>query len=261
MLKTLTLLFLALASAKASPILGSAQNFAVLGGNITNAGATTINGDLGLYPGSSITGLGSITLTGILHSGDGIALQAQGDILAAWTTLSAMPATTDLTGQDLGTVGTLTPSIYMFSSSAVLTGALTLDFGNNANSAFVFLVGSSLTTAPGSSVTVINGGAHNSIYWVVGSSATLGTSTGFAGNILADQSVTLNTTASICGRVIALNGAVTLDTNSVSNNCAPQDFGSLGFSGGTDPATNEVPEPSSLWMVGGGFIAYLRRKR
>ena len=195
----------------------TAASFAVLGGStVTNTGATTVNGDLGVSPGSAVTGFPPGTVTGgTIHAADAVAAQAQSDVTTAYNSLAGQACTADLTGQDLGGK-TLTPGVYCFSSSAQLTGALTLDAQGNAGAVFVFKIGSTLTTASGSSVLMINGGSPCNVFWQVGSSATLGTTTSFLGNILALTSITLNTGASVSGRALARNGAVTMDTNTVS---------------------------------------------
>lgn len=215
-----SLLFISIPAA-AQVSLGTAQNFGVLGGSaVTNTGASTVNGNVGVSPGSSVTGFPpGVVVGGAIHSNDAVAQQAQNDLTTAYNNIAATPCTTDLTGQDLGGL-TLTPGVYCFASSAQLTGALTLDALGNPNALFLFKIGSTLTTASGSTVTVINNGGSscNKAYWQVGSSATLGTGTSFTGDILALTSITLTTGANTSGRTLARNGAVTLDTNNV-NTC------------------------------------------
>jgi type VI secretion system secreted protein VgrG len=151
----------------------------------------------------------------MIHSADAVADQAQADLTAAYDAIVATPTLVDLTGTDLGGL-TLPPSVYGFDTSTQLTGTLTLDAQGNPDAVFVFKIGSTLTTATGSSVVVINGGSNCRVFWQVGSSATLGTTTAFVGNVLALTSITLNTGASTSGRALARNGAVTLDGNDVA---------------------------------------------
>ena len=197
--------------------LGTAQSFAVLGGStVTNTGSSTVYGNLGVDPGLAVIGFPPGLVTGgTIHAGDAVALQAQNDIITAYNTLAGQAPTDDLTGKDLGGM-TLVPGVYHFSSSAQLTGALTLDAQGNSSAVFVFQIGSTLTTASNSSVLILNGGQDCNVFWQVGSSATLGTTTAFKGNILALTSITLNTRAAVSGRALARNAAVTMDTNDVS---------------------------------------------
>jgi len=175
-----------------------------------------ITGDLGVSPGSSVTGFPPGTVTGgTIHAADAAAAQAQVDLTTAYNAVASTPCTANLTGQDLGGL-TLTPGVYCFDSSAQLTGILTLNAGGNPNAAFLFKIGSTLTTASASLVLVTGGGSNCNVFWQVGSSATLGTGTSLAGNILALTSITLTTGSGVSGRALARNGAVTLDTNSVA---------------------------------------------
>ena len=136
--------------------------------------------------------------------------------------------------------------VGFFSSLAQLTGSLFLDFLGNSNSMFVFQIGTTLTTASGSSVSGVNGLLGSGVYWQVGSSATLGTTTSFMGSIIADQSVTLTTNASIaCGRAIALVGAVTMDTNVISTDCTNSQI----------PSVTATPEPATLALFAPGLLA------
>lgn len=228
--------FVMTAGAATAPGLGAAASYAVLGGQtVTNTGSTTITGDVGVSPGSSVTGFPPGIVTGTIHAADANSLQAQSDVTTAYNTLAAEPCTADLTGQDLGGL-TLTEGVYCFSTSAQLTGQLTLDAQGNANAVFTFEIGSTLTTASSSSVLLINGGVDCNAFWQVGSSATLGVTTVFKGNILALTSITLNTGANISGRALAQNGAVTLDTNHI-------DF--LGCAAATDTPTPAPTDTST----------------
>jgi len=203
--------------AQSVPPLGSAQTFAVLGAStVTNMGPTAVTGDLGVSPGTSITGFPPGTVTaGALHPGDAAAVAAHADAQTAYSDLLAEPCGTNLSGMILGTspgAVTLPPGVYCFNSSAQLTGNLTL----SGNGVYVFQIGSTLTTASNSSIVLSNGAKATNVFWQVGSSATFGTATVFVGSILAAVSVTVTTDTSVVGRVFALSGAVTLDTNTIT---------------------------------------------
>ena len=203
------------------PPLGTAASFAVLGGQtVTNTGPTVVNGDLGVSPGTAVTGFPPGVVHGAIHKADAVALQAQKDVTIAYVNAAGQPCTVKLTGQDLGGK-TLTSGVYCFSSSAQLTGHLTLDGQGNASSVFLIQIGSKLTTASNASVSLIHGAQPCNIFWQVGSSATVGTNTSFTGNILALTSISALTGARFNGSLYARNGAVTLDDNTITRSpCA-----------------------------------------
>lgn len=200
--------------------LGTASDFAVLAGSgITVAGAvnsTTITGDIGTFPTTSITGLGNVVLNGVNHGGDTVTQIAKSDLVTAYNDAAGRSVTGTVVAGSLGTL-TLASGVYSDGGfSFDLTGVLTLDAQGNADAVWVFQTGSTLITASNSSVLLINGGQACHVFWQVGSSATLGTDSSFAGNILAMTSITANTGASVIGRLLARNGAVTLDTNTIT---------------------------------------------
>ncbi|MEU8266904.1 ice-binding family protein [Sphaerisporangium sp. NPDC049002] len=210
------------ASAQAAPVaLGAASTFGVLAGTtVTNTGATVVTGDLGVSPGTAVTGFPPGTITGARHAGDPAAAAAQVSLTAAYNdAASRTPATTVPT--ELGGT-TLTPGVYNSASGTFqITGKLTLDAQGDPNAVFIFQTASTLVTASASTVTLVNGASPCNIFWQVGSSATLGTNSSFAGNILALTSITVTTGVTVNGRVLARNGAVTLDTDAITVPACP----------------------------------------
>ena len=239
------------AAAQTAPPLGTTTTFAVLGGStVTNTGTSVLTGDLGVWPGLAITGFPPGTVTGTTHAGDAVAQQAQSDLTTAYNNLAGQACGTNLTSQDLGGM-TLTPGVYCFSTSAQLTGTLTLNAQGNPAAVFIFQIGSTLTTASSSVVQVINGGSNCNVFWQVGSSATLGTTSQVAGSILALQSITLTTSASVSGQLLARNGAVTLDTGTVgvcAPVCPPITVNPATLPSGGQPA---VPYSATISATGG----------
>ncbi len=235
-------------AALTAPSVGSAQSFAVLAGStVTNTGPSTVAGNLGVDPGLAVTGFPpGLLVGGVIHAGDAVSLQAQSDVTAAYNVLAGEPCDLDLSGKDLGGL-TLTQGVYCFSSSAQLTGTLTLDAEGNPDAVFLFQIGTTLTTASDASVRVTNGGLECNIMWQVGSSATIGTTTAFLGDVLALTSITVTTGARVSGRVLARNGAVTLDTNVISAaSCSPAlDSGVAPVADlGSAPAVDLAPSPT-----------------
>lgn len=244
-LSSLLLPCLALSAYANTINLGTAGGYVVLAGSaVTNTGATTLNGNLGVSPGCAISGGGTMTVTGTTNMCNAAALKAQSDLTAAYIAALGLKSTGNLTGQDLGGMS-LTTGVYSFSSSADLATGTTLTLTGLPGALFVFQIGTALTTGSGSAVIFIDSLTGKpmtdpNIFWVVGSSATLGTSTKFEGNILALSSITLDTSASItCGSALARNGAVTLQGNTIS-----------GCGGGA----STVPEPTTISLLGTGLL-------
>lgn len=213
--------------------MGTAALFSVLGGStISNTGPTVVDGNVGVWPGSAVTGFPpGILAGGTMYPGDAVAQQAQSDLTSAYNFAAGQTCAggNDRTGIDLG-AASLFPDVYCFASNAQLTGTLTLDAQSDPNSVFIFQIGTTLTTATNSSVVFANGG-HGRVFWQVGSSATLGTNTTFIGSVLATTSISLNAGATIGeGRALARNGSVTLDSNTISS-------------------ATLVPEPSALSLL------------
>jgi uncharacterized repeat protein (TIGR01451 family) len=196
--------------------LGTAANFAVLAGStITNTGLTTINGDVGLSPGTSVTGFPPGQVNGTIHVGDSVALQAQADLTAAYDDAAARPVSATIPTGLGGT--TQTPGVYDSAAGTFgIDGTLTLDAQGDPNAVFIFEAAATLTTGSASNVLLINGAQASNVFWVAGA-ATLGISSTLVGSILAVTSITMTTDATIDGRALALNGAVTLDTSTITN--------------------------------------------
>jgi hypothetical protein len=262
-LKKLTTLFVGLLFTiclKAQITLGpTVDTFGVLAGStVTNSGPTVVLGNLGVSPGTAITGFAGIApggpglVSGTINSANGLAAQAQSELTAAFNA-AAGAASTGVASADLGGQ-TLFAGVYTNATSIGITGTLTLDAQGNPNAQFIFQMGSTLTTASSSTVLLINGAQASNVYWKVGSSATLGTTSTFAGNILAQASISLGTGAVLQGRALARTGAVTLLSNTIT---AP-----AGGSGPPPPLV--TPAPSSLILVTtalAGVVIFRTRKR
>ena len=231
-----------LATANPAPVdLGSASAFAVTaGGGIIVGGpadSTTITGDIGTYPTATITGPGNIALTGVNQADDAVTQAAKNYLNTAYNDAAgrshgaSYAGGFDLVGQ------TLDSGVYNDGSSLFLSGTLTLDAQGNSDAVWIFQTGTSFITSSDSKVILLGGAQANNVYWQVGSSATLGTSSELVGNLMALLDITANTGASVDGRLLALNGAVSLDNNTIA---IP-----VGASG-----TATTPEPSILAILG-----------
>jgi hypothetical protein len=247
-------------SVKAQITLGpSVDTFGVLAGStVTNSGPTVVIGNLGVSPGTAVTGFTGIApggpgiVSGAIHSADAFAALAQNELTAAYNAAAGAASTATKAG-DLGGQ-TLFAGVYTSSSSLGITGTLTLDAQGNPNAQFIFQIASTLTTATGSNVLLINGAQPSHVFWQIGSSATLGTSSSLSGNILALSSISLGTGATLQGRALARNGAVTLLSNTITS--------PPGQSGPPPPLV--TPAPSSLILVTTALLGlglYQMRKR
>jgi Ice-binding-like len=245
-----TLLFASSAmGATATVGLGSAASFSVLGGEtVTNTGPTTMFGDLGLSPGSSVTGAPHVL--GQTHIDDAVAIGAKNALTTAYNNAASRPsngsAGTDLAGQ------TFLPGVRTASSSLLLSsGSVTLDAQGDPNAVFIFQIDSTLITGSSTTILLAGGAQACNVFWQVGSSATLGTGTHFVGTIMASASITATTAATIHGRLLARTGAVTLDTNTITTStCASSASGSGGGTETTTPA--EATKLAEATTGGGG---------
>jgi hypothetical protein len=251
LLGSLSLLFASSAfGATATVGLGTAASFSVLAGStVTNTGPTTMFGDLGLSPGSSVTGAPHVL--GATHVDDAVAIGAKSSLTTAYNDAAGRPsngsAGTDLAGQ------VFLPGVRTASTSLLLSsGSVTLDAQGDPNAVFIFQIGSTLITESNTSVSLVNGAQACNVFWQVGSSATLGTGTRFVGTIMAQASITADTAATIHGRLLAQTGAVTLDTNTITtSNCASSVSGSGGGTEATTPAETTALGETSPGAGGG----------
>jgi hypothetical protein len=236
-----TMLFASSAlGATATVGLGSAASFSVLGGStVTNTGPTTMFGDLGLSPGSSV--IGAPHVLGQTHVDDAVAIGAKNALTTAYNDAASRPsngsAGSELAGQ------TFLPGVRTASSSLLLSsGSVTLNAQGDPNAVFIFQIGSTLITESNTTVLLVNGAQACNVFWQVGSSATLGTGTRFVGTIMALASITANTGATIHGRLLAREGAVTMDTNTITTSNCPSS--ASGSGGGTETTTGAVVPPT-----------------
>ncbi len=243
------------ALAETAPVgLGTAGSFAVLAGTtVTNTGPSTISGDLGVSPGTAVTGFPpGIVSNGTIHSADGVAAGAQSDLTTAYNDAAGRSPTANVPAF-IGAGQTLAPGVYKASSSLDVGGSLTLDAGGDPNAVFIFQAPSTIVTDSASSVILTNGAQACNVFWQVGSSATLGTNSAFTGSILALTSISVETGDTIAGRALARNGAVTLDDDTITSpTCAsapptptPTATTPTSTTSATPTPTRPAPTPTS----------------
>ncbi|MGC5009871.1 ice-binding family protein [Streptosporangium sp. DT93] len=243
----------------AEPVeLGSAGTFAVLGGaTVTSIGSTVLTGDLGVSPGATITGFPPGTVTGTVHAGDPTAAQAQADLTIAYNAAAAQPSDAVLPTELGGT--TVTPGTYTSAAGTFgITGGLTLDAQGDPNAIFIFKAATTLITAAASTVTLTGGAQACNVFWQVGSSATLGAASRLSGTVLALTSITVGAGVTVDGGLLARNGAVTLDgdtvdvsdcqappdrstTTTVNSSCAMTQQGPITFTATVRSPSSTVP--------------------
>jgi hypothetical protein len=222
-------------AAPATVGLGTAASYSVLAGStVTNTGPTTMFGDLGLAPGSSVTGAPHVL--GQTHVDDAVAIEAKLNLTTAYNAAASRPtegsAGTDLAGQ------TFTPGVRTASGALLLSaGSVVLDAQGDPNAVFIFQIGSTLITGSNTTVQLVNGAQACNVFWQVGSSATLGTGTRFVGTVMAADTITANTAATIHGRLLAQTAAVNMDTNTITRSNCPSSESGLG--GGAETTTSE----------------------
>ena len=243
--------------------LGTTASFAILAGTtVTNTGTTTINGDaggkVGLFPGTSFTGQESATISGAIHLNDSVASIAKDDLVIAYDDAAGRTPVSRISSELGG--ATLKPGIYDSADGTFqITGTLTLDAEGNPDGVFIFLTSSTLITASDSNVSLLNSARFCRIFWKVGSSATLGTNSHFVGHIFALTSISAKTGATVQGQLMARNGAVTLDSNTITNGiCAYAATPTPAKTGAAVPTTagtlTKTGEPNNILFIVMGFI-------
>lgn len=241
------------AAAEPAVGLGAAASYAVLAGStVTNTGPSTVNGEVGVSPGSAVTGFPpGLVSNGTIHGADAEALAAKAALATAFNDAAGRSSSAQITG-NLGE-RTLIPGVYT-GGALQLTGTLTLDAQGDSSAVFVFQASSTLITASSSSVSLINGAGACNVFWQVGSSATLGTGSVMVGTVMALASISAGTNASIQGRLLAQTGAVTLDSNTFTRATCAASVPTTTVGGGTgttvpggsnNTTTNRLPNSGS----------------